>query len=79
MSIAFKNNKVNSFFRLMKNLDIESKKDLIIRLTKSINGTTKDSHDFSSCFGAWDDERSADKIIDDIRNSRVNNRDIENF
>jgi len=79
MSLAFENKKVNSYFRLMKNWDTESKKDLIIKLTKSINDKTGDKHDFSSCFGAWDDERSADEIIDDIRNSRVNNREIEDF
>ena len=79
MSLAFEKNNVNSYFRLMKNWDTESKKDLIIKLTQSINNKTEDNHDFSSCFGAWDDERSSDEIIDDIRNSRVNNRDIEDF
>ncbi|MBN2519281.1 MAG: hypothetical protein JXB17_02155 [Bacteroidales bacterium] len=79
MSLAFEKNNVNSYFRLMKNWDTESKKDLIIKLTQSINDKTEDNHDFSSCFGAWDDERSSDEIIDDIRNSRVNNRDIEDF
>jgi len=79
MSITFKNRKVNSYFRLMKNWDTESKKDLIIKLTKSINDKSENEYDFSSCFGAWDDDRSADEIINDIRNDRVNNRDIEEF
>lgn len=79
MNLAFENKKVNSYFRLMKNWDTESKKDLIIKLTKSINDKTEDKYDFSSCFGAWDDERSADEIINDIRNDRVDNREIEGF
>ena len=79
MSLAFENNKVNSYFRLMKNWDIESKKDLIIKLTKSINDKSENKHDFSSCFGAWEDERSADEIIADIRKDRVNKNDIEEF
>ena len=79
MGLAFENKKVNSYFRLMKNWDTKSKKDLIIKLTQSINDKTEDNHDFSSCFGAWVDERSADEIIDDIRNSRINNREIEDF
>ena len=79
MSIAFKNKKVNSYFKLLKNWDTESKKDLINKLTKSINDITGDNYDFSSCFGAWDDDRTADEIINDIRNDRVNNRDIEDF
>lgn len=79
MSIAYRNRKINSYFRLMKNWDTESKKDLIIKLTKSINDKAEAKFDFSSCFGAWDDERSANEIIEEIRNSRVNNREIEGF
>lgn len=79
MRTAFKKNKVNSYFSLMKSWDLESKKDLIIKLTQSINDQSEDNHDFSSCFGAWDDERSADEIINDIRSSRLNNLDIEDF
>lgn len=79
MSYAFENKKVNSYFKLIKNWDTESKKNLIIKLTQSIDDNPKGNHDFSSCFGAWEDERSADEIIDDIRNSRVNNREIEDF
>ncbi len=79
MNLGLEKYKVNSYFRLMKNWDIESKKDLIIKLTQSINDKSEDNHDFSSCFGAWDDERSADEIINDIRNSRINNQDIEDF
>jgi hypothetical protein len=63
----------------MKNWDVESKKDLIIKLTQSINSQTENNHDFSSCFGAWNDDRSADEIIKDIQNSRINNREIEDF
>jgi hypothetical protein len=79
MSIAYRNKRINSYFRLMKNWDTESKKDLIIKLTKSIHDRNEAKYDFSSCFGAWDDERSADEIIKEIRNSRVNNREIEDF
>lgn len=79
MNLAFKNRKINSYFRLMKNWDTESKKELIIKLTKSIGEKTNDQNDFSSCFGAWDDERNADEIIDEIYKSRVNSREIEGF
>ena len=79
MKIAVKNRKINSYFRLMKNWDTESKKELIIKLTKSINEKTDDKNDFSSCFGAWDDDRNADEIIEDIYKNRVNSREIEGF
>ena len=79
MSLAFENKKVKIYFRLMKNWDMKSKKDLIRRLSKSMGETSADKHDFSACYGAWDDTRSADDIIKDIRDSKVNNREIEDF
>lgn len=46
----------------MRNWDNDSKKDLIIKLTKSIDNISKNKYDFSLSFGAWDDERTADEI-----------------
>ena len=79
MSIITEKKIVNSYFRIMRNWNTESKKDLIIKLTKSINEKSKDKFDFSSCFGAWDDERSADEIIDELCAERVNKNEIEEF
>ncbi len=79
MSIAIPNNKVDSFFQLMKNWDNELKKDLIIKLTKSITNKSESEFDFSKCFGAWQDERTADEIISDIYNSRKNSSKLEDF
>jgi hypothetical protein len=45
-------------------------KVIIIKLTKSINDKAEAKYDFSSCFGAWEDERSAEEIINDIRKVR---------
>lgn len=58
---------VNNFFRLMKSWNTETKKDMIIKLTSSIDDKPKVKSDFSSCFGAWEDTRSADEIINEIR------------
>jgi len=79
MSIATEKRMVNSYFRLMKNWDNDTKKDLIIKLTESIDDKPKDKFDFSSCFGAWSDNRSADEIAEEIRSDRVNNRETEEF
>jgi hypothetical protein len=79
MDISTSNKKVNSYFRFMKNWDNDSKKDLIIKLTESIDNEPKIKHDFSSCFGAWIDDRTADEIIEDLRRNRVNNNEIEEF
>jgi hypothetical protein len=70
---------VNSYFRFMKNWDNETKKDLIIKLTSSIDDKLKDKHDFSSCFGAWADDRSAEEIIKEIYSERVNENKLEEF
>jgi hypothetical protein len=79
MSILIEKRIVNSYFRVMKNWDNETKKDLIIKLTKSIDEKYEDKFDFSSCFGAWDDERSADDIINELRSDRANKQEIEEF
>ena len=70
---------IESYFQIMRNWDNESKKDLIIKLTQSIDREQKNDRDFSACFGAWEDSRSAEEIINEIRSSRVNNREIEDF
>ena len=79
MSILTEKRMANSYFKLMKNWDNETKKDLIIKLTASIDDKPKDKRDFSSCFGAWSDNRSAEEIAEEIRSDRVNNREIEEF
>jgi len=79
MDTAVSNNLVDSYFKYMKNWDTASKKHLIIKLTESIDDRQEDAYDFSVCFGAWDDGRSADEIYDDIRDDRLNNPEIEDF
>jgi hypothetical protein len=76
MNIVLNNNLIESYFKL---LDTASKKQLITRLIESIDEPSIDSQDFSVCFGAWDDERNAQEIFDDIRSDRVNVIDVEDF
>ncbi len=49
------NRMVNNYFRYMRHWDISSKKDIIIKLTESVDSNSIDKSDFSSCFGAWVD------------------------
>lgn len=79
MSVITEKRIANSYFRFMKNWDNETKKELIIKLTSSIDDKPKDKFDFSSCFGAWEDERTADEIINEIHSDRVNKGEIEEF
>ena len=68
---------LNKYFGILENLDTNSKKKLIIRLTKSINSKPKQKEKIENIFGAWQGAKSADEIIDEIRNSRYNKREIE--
>ena len=79
MNVAVTNRMIDSYFRFMRNWNTDAKKDIIIKLTASIDSKTNDDHDFSSCFGAWEDERTADEIINELRADRVNSREIEPF
>ena len=51
------------------------KLELIFRLSKSL--LSKDDNWASKFAGEWKDSRSAESIIEDIRNSRTSNREIE--
>lgn len=79
MNTAVNNKMVDSYFRYMRNWDTDTKKDIIIKLTSSIDSKINNKFDFSSCFGAWVDSRNADDIIRELRTDRVNNREIEEF
>lgn len=79
-SITLNNSSLKRYIDLFRNLDLTSKKKIIVGLTESINETNMPvSNNLSSIFGAWEDSRDSDEIINDIKSTRVNNRDIENF
>lgn len=79
MERAVNNNMINNYFRFMRNWDIDTKKDMIVKLTLSIDEKMDSKHDFSTSFGAWSDNRSAQEIIDDLKLNRTNNHEIEAF
>ncbi len=70
---------VNHFFNFIRNWDNASKKNLIVKLSQTIDGKSKNNYDFSSCFGAWSDDRTADEIIESIYFNRINSNEIEKF
>jgi len=61
----------DKIFDSLKGLDNDSKKRLIVKLTESIEAKPVEKIDLRSLFGAWEDNRDADQIIKDIRDSRV--------
>ena len=66
------------YYGFFKNMKHDSKLDLITKLSESLknNENTKEIS-LQSLFGAYKTEQSADEIIEEIRNSRNNNRKIE--
>jgi len=73
-SLTISNKILDKYFGYLKNLDINTKKSLIIKLTKSIETKSKKTFDIESVFGAWEDERTSDEIISEIKSSRVEKR-----
>jgi len=76
-NLAVNNSTLDKYFGILKNLDVDSKKNLIIKLTKSIQSNPKSKLSLNKIYGSWQDSRNADEIIEEIEQSRFNNRDIE--
>jgi len=58
----------------------QNKLDLISRLTDTVKTDIEHGKtDFYKAFGGWDENESAEKLIDTIKGSRTCNRTIEEF
>lgn len=69
---------IEGYVRLLDNLSPGSKLDLISKLTASVKfDITNKKSSFKKAFGAFESEKSADEIINEIRNSRTFIRQIE--
>ena len=71
-----------NILELVKDLSQDAKRDLINKLTHSLDNLDQDPNSKDSwkeLFGAWESEQSAEEIIDDIRSSRQSSRKIEEF
>jgi len=68
-------NLIDSYFGLLKNLNSDTKLELIARLSDSMKSSkkTKDKA-LKSLYGAFISEQSADELIDDIKKARTFNR-----
>jgi hypothetical protein len=78
-SLTISNKILEKYFGYLKNLDNNAKKNLIIKLTKSIETKSKKTFDINSVFGAWDDDRTSDEIINEIKSSRVEKKNTANL
>jgi len=71
MTIAEKNI-INSYFSLLEGLSTTTKAELIEKLTKSMKVKEKQKDKlFFASFGAFESDKSAEEIIQDIKSSRT--------
>jgi len=75
-NLTITNKVFERYFNFLIRFDNQTKKKLIIKLTKSIEVKENKKFDIKSLYGAWEDEKTADQIIKEIRNSRIEPRDI---
>lgn len=79
-TIEFNSKIVEGYFGLLDNLSPSNKLDLIAKLTASVKSDLKPKKtSFKKAFGAFESSKSAEEIIEEIRESRVFNRQIEPF
>ena len=71
---------IDGYLNLLGNLSTNYKLDLIAKLSNSIKAdlTTKKSS-FKKSFGAFETKKSAEQIIEEIKDSRLFNRKTESF
>ena len=71
---------LNGYVRLLENLSPDNKLDLISKLSESVKTDLGDKKStFKKSFGAFVSEKTAEEIIEEIRNSRLFTREIEPF
>jgi hypothetical protein len=71
---------IEGYFRLLENLSPSNKLDLISKLTDSVKSDlTNKKSSFKKSFGAFQSDKDADQIINEIRSSRTFTRQIEDI
>lgn len=63
---------IDNYFSYLKNLSVDTKLELISRLSKSMKTSknTKKEVSLNSLYGAWASDESADEIINELKSAR---------
>jgi hypothetical protein len=75
MKLTLNSSSFDKYFGFLLKLDTHSKKRLIIKLTESIDSSENKKIDLAMLHGGWEDSRSSDDIIKDIKISRIEKAD----
>ena len=74
------NSLADYYFGFLKNLNPDSKLDLISKLSQSLKESeTVSETSLQSLFGAYKSDETADEIIAELKASRVSTRNIESL
>ena len=79
MGLAISKNNIDKYLGFLSKLDTRSKKNLIIKLTESIDENKSFKVSLNDLYGAWEDSRDSDEIIKEIKNSRIEKTDNPEF
>lgn len=71
MGLSPSNETIDRYLQFLTRFDNEAKKRLIIKLTESLETQSVENNNSRSLFGAWEDSRTSDEIIKDIKSARV--------
>jgi hypothetical protein len=78
-NLTITNKVLDRYFSYLVRFDNNTKKKLIIKLTNSLELKESKSFDVASLFGAWKGDKSGDEIIEEIKKSRVEPKDIDSI
>lgn len=70
---------VEHYYQMIQHLNNADKMVLVEKIIHSVNNTPKSADSIQELFGSWEDSRSADEIIDDIKVNAHLQRQIESF
>jgi len=70
-SLEISSKTLEKYFSFLNRLNNNTKKRLINKLTKSLKINSDSTFDLKSLYGAWNDNKDSDTIIQEIKNSRV--------
>ncbi len=68
---------VNNYVALLQNMSQDHKLELISKLAQSLKTEKEEGMSMKELFGAFQSEQTADQLIEEIRQSRIFNREIE--
>ncbi len=79
MALALNNEIIEKYFGFLTRFDTRSKKKLISKLEESIRNPNEKTAGIDHLYGAWEDSKSSDEIIREIKDSRIDKKDIADF